>query len=288
MSVVPLFFGPKVNSQQFTTVTSFQTSTITSTEARNSTVTNWTEFGVPMPTNGVDKRDPCSYAALQILNITAGSTMRTVVYLSPWLIQRSLSFDLYLLSSQSFNEYQSRSDQNHELMCDPLSIPSISPFFQGKNQLAYAFNFTNSTGETEFRLLIVNTNRYDSIDVVVSVDVIVPYSVTKSQTLTYTRLENSEIPFATPSSVYSSTVQTSPWSGVPTSYLESLVVIVVLGAIAVSLCWGLISGRRARKSTEKEGIIKAKTEKGVQFCINCGSELQPESKFCHKCGSAQT
>jgi ribosomal protein L40E len=28
-------------------------------------------------------------------------------------------------------------------------------------------------------------------------------------------------------------------------------------------------------------------EKGTQFCINCGAELPPKSKFCNKCGSAQ-
>jgi rRNA maturation endonuclease Nob1 len=60
--------------------------------------------------------------------------------------------------------------------------------------------------------------------------------------------------------------------------IEYLVAIVLV-AMAVSFCWGFISGMRRRKP------IAAKE---LQFCINCGSKITPNSKFCDKCGSAQT
>ena len=84
----------------------------------------------------------------------------------------------------------------------------------------------------------------------------------------------------------SGTVTPNRTGAVP-SYIEYLAVIVVLGAIVVGSI--LISRKRARTpANARESISKMKDEKGVQFCINCGSKLQPESKFCNKCGSAQT
>jgi ribosomal protein L40E len=73
--------------------------------------------------------------------------------------------------------------------------------------------------------------------------------------------------------------QTSQAPVLPVSYF---VAIVVLAAIVVSFCWGLISGRRRMKPAAAIGGVE------VQFCINCGAKLPPESKFCNKCGSAQT
>jgi cyclomaltodextrinase len=86
----------------------------------------------------------------------------------------------------------------------------------------------------------------------------------------------------------SSTLQTSPGPGLAmSSFIEYFVVIVGLAAIAVGSI--LISRKRARMPTKaKESTSKMKAKKGVQFCINCGSKLQPESKFCDHCGPAQT
>jgi ribosomal protein L40E len=62
---------------------------------------------------------------------------------------------------------------------------------------------------------------------------------------------------------------------------------VVLGAIVVGSI--LISRKRARMpANARESISKMKAEKGVQFCINCGAELPGDSRFCNKCGSAQS
>jgi uncharacterized OB-fold protein len=64
--------------------------------------------------------------------------------------------------------------------------------------------------------------------------------------------------------------------------MEYLAVVLVLGAIAIGAIW--ISGKRTRLTA----AAKERPRRGVQFCINCGVELSPNSKFCIKCGSAQT
>jgi glycosidase len=109
---------------------------------------------------------------------------------------------------------------------------------------------------------------------------------TQTHTAAPTASQSSTTPIL--SSAYSSTLQTSPGPSLPiSSLIEYFVVIVVLAAIGVGSI--LISRKRARMPTKaKESTSKMKAEKGVKFCINCGSKLQPESKFCNKCGSAQT
>jgi hypothetical protein len=77
------------------------------------------------------------------------------------------------------------------------------------------------------------------------------------------------------------TAQT-PGLVLPMSYMEYLGAIVLLGAIAIGAI--LISGKRARIPA----AAKKRPSRGVQFCINCGVELPLDSKFCGKCGAAQT
>ena len=81
---------------------------------------------------------------------------------------------------------------------------------------------------------------------------------------------------------YYTTAQTSPGLVIPMNYMEYLEVIVLLAAIAIGAIW--ISLRRARI----RAAARQRPSGGVQFCINCGDELQPNSKFCGKCGAAQT
>jgi rRNA maturation endonuclease Nob1 len=50
----------------------------------------------------------------------------------------------------------------------------------------------------------------------------------------------------------------------------------------------LLSGKRARKPAAAKARGKVKAKKEVQFCINCGAELPRDSKFCNRCGSAQS
>ena len=97
-----------------------------------------------------------------------------------------------------------------------------------------------------------------------------------------TSASSTSLTVPTVTSTYYTTAQTSPPPVLPTSYIEYLVVIVVLG-VAVGAIMTL-----GRKPTAEERTAKATAKKGVQFCINCGAELPRDSKFCNKCGSAQS
>jgi len=113
-------------------------------------------------------------------------------------------------------------------------------------------------------------------------------AIVQTETHTATPSASQSITTTILSSAYSSTPQTSPGPGLPTSsFIEYFVVIVVLAAIAVGSI--LISRKRARMSPKaKASTSKMNAKKAVQFCINCGAELPDDSKFCNKCGSAQT
>jgi ribosomal protein L40E len=60
--------------------------------------------------------------------------------------------------------------------------------------------------------------------------------------------------------------------------LAVAVPVVVVGAAILHL----------RKRAKIPAAAKERPSRGVQFCINCGAELPPNSKFCNKCGSTQT
>jgi len=105
-------------------------------------------------------------------------------------------------------------------------------------------------------------------------------STTTTSMLLTTSSSTSGSPTPTPTEQKTSSAYNNATQSNGPASIEYLVGIV-LGAMAVSFCWGLISGSRKAKSRA------AIAEKGAQFCINCGTEIAPKSKFCHKCGSAQ-
>jgi hypothetical protein len=97
----------------------------------------------------------------------------------------------------------------------------------------------------------------------------------------------SQIIFGMTSTVISlqySTIQ--PALGGGSSYL----IILVVAALAVIIVAAIVmaSRRRAgrRVSIEPKGS-QAVTGIEKQFCVNCGAQLAPNSKFCTKCGTHQ-
>jgi ribosomal protein L40E len=85
------------------------------------------------------------------------------------------------------------------------------------------------------------------------------------------------------SSVHYSTVQTFP-EGItsPTSLIIIGLVVGILIVIAV-----LTIAKRRKRTVAAKTEKPSKDGKEKRFCINCGAELQPGSKFCNKCGSTQ-
>jgi ribosomal protein L40E len=85
------------------------------------------------------------------------------------------------------------------------------------------------------------------------------------------------------SSVYYSTIQTFP--GGSTFYLVVLAV-VFLAALVVAFVVRASRRKATTPAATTPRMEALKQEK--QFCVNCGAELALGSKFCNKCGSAQT
>jgi hypothetical protein len=83
----------------------------------------------------------------------------------------------------------------------------------------------------------------------------------------------------TMSSIYYSTVQ-NPLEGI-TSPFSLIIIGVIVGVIGVAAAVA-ITKRSKTRETRRPSKPSSKT-----FCMNCGAELPPNSKFCNKCGSAQ-
>jgi ribosomal protein L40E len=278
LSAIALLLTPTVNSQSYTTITSWttETSQVTSTSystfavgttTQTSTATNivMNEYSFTLPALSARA---CYYADVSG-SFHAGDKLDGKVVASSVM-------DFYVMSSAQFQPFShGRCDQQYPALVTARNVIS-----------SYSLNWTVPVDGTYYFVFFNHASWGSGTNQVVG-SFSLENSESQSSTLTLTGWSTASnlITFAmtmTASSVYSSTVQTFPWSNLPTNYIEYLVVIVVLAAIALGAIF--ISGKRARKPT----AAKAKAEKGVQFCINCGAELPPRSKFCNKCGSAQS
>jgi hypothetical protein len=225
---------------------------------------------MPMPSQGYS----CTWAALHILKIKTGYTLSMGIAIDLLLLPHAMPFDLYLLSSQDFDLFHQSPSSLPTNNCDIQSISSIHPFFQGRDQSAYMFNFTSPIDD-DYQLLIVNRNIYAAIAVTVYMDVIIPYSVTNTKTRTYSVLQTTEI------------LQTSetlvPVPSPNASWLLPVVVVVVVVVLLL-----VVVGFFATRLGKKRGQVKL-TEfvSKTPTCVKCGATLPPDSNFCSKCGSAQ-
>jgi len=79
-------------------------------------------------------------------------------------------------------------------------------------------------------------------------------------------------------------------------WLLPVLVVAIAGIVTfmvVAYAWPRIhSGTTEPKVTApkptKSVVQTAEKAAGKQFCLNCGAELPPKSKFCNKCGSIQS
>jgi hypothetical protein len=278
LPAIALLLTPSVSSQSYTTITSWttETSQVTSstystfavaTTTLTSTVTNTYNYSFTIPALSARA---CHYNYIAFANLTAGDRLVGQVVTSSVM-------DFYVMSSAQFQGFHGPCNKQYPALVTANNVvSSYSLDWVVPADGTYYFVFFNYASWGQGTNQVVGS---------FSLEFLVPVSYPYSRYTTMTHL----ITFAiteTAGSMYSSTVQTSPWSSLPMTYIEYLVVIVVLGAIAVGAI--LLSGKRARKPAAAKARGKVKAKKEVQFCINCGAELPRDSKFCNRCGSAQS
>jgi ribosomal protein L40E len=265
LSLIPLLSAPIVIGQNVTTVTntSYSYYSVTSYVTSTSSLFVSNQFTVP---------GHCYYLDYAF---NASGLKGTEIFGG---VLTSSKMDFYIMTKNQFSDLTSA--RGHTCQ----SIPATGLVVAKGVTSAYDIDWVVPPNEGTYYFVFLNPY---ALDAAVQFALWTQAQVTELAQAT-SLIVWTETRTATPTATqYSSTLSTSPGLVRPASYIEYLVVIVVLGAIVVGAI--LISGRGAkRRVAPKEKTIKAKAKKGVQFCINCGAELPRDSKFCNKCGSAQT
>ncbi len=71
-----------------------------------------------------------------------------------------------------------------------------------------------------------------------------------------------------------------------TSFMSIEPLYIIIGVVAIGGIIGAIAVARRGSKTPKPSKQKTTKEKEtLEFCIQCGTELSPETKFCGKCGT---
>ncbi len=164
-----------------------------------------------------------------------------------------------------------------------------------KEGQSFQFQWTVSDVQAYY-LVLVNTN---SAQITATVTA---YIITTSPGQSYTPTSQTYNPASTP---YSSATQTPTASATNTPpgigplalpfdpmYLAVALSVAVLAAL---LIWQLHSSRRPKHGYQDTAHPRTEQTTQVsrggfqkQFCLNCGRQIPPGSRFCGKCGAAQT
>jgi ribosomal protein L40E len=276
LSVFLLLLTSPVGSQSLTTVTSWTTATgeVTSTSyttfaAGTTSITSVTtsiysnSFTLPAELPRI-----CYFSYVNVTSLKAGERLVGKVVVD-------YPLDFYVMSKAQFSQLpRSHCDEEHPALLKASSVKSYTLDWvvpsDGNYYLVF-FSYNPSfpqpkiTGSLTLQFaesqLIVSTLYTTSSDAVVS-------ATTK-----------------TVSSEYYSTVQEA--LGGSTSYLMLLAIVVVAALIVGAFVMASRRKKPKSVSAEQKGSQAAvRAEK--QFCVNCDAQLALGSKFCNKCGSAQT
>jgi hypothetical protein len=190
-----------------------------------------------------------------------------------------------ILNSVQYNQYITGPGWRGAI-CKFTAQSVLSP---GTRITQYSFNWTVPNSDT-YCFVFFNPN---DVNVQITFDVWTIVVSTISSTSTRqssTRLTPSTQASVTQGNQPAQQAQPSASNLPPVVLLVAAVIIigiVIVGALVVS-------GRRAGKAQDR-GVVRPEVtqmprqvEEGTQFCINCGAKLPPKSKFCNKCGTAQT
>jgi ribosomal protein L40E len=285
--VVPLFLVPKVNSQQFTTLTSYSTTTHATTAISFSTIYS---SSVSSATFTISTGLTVSPPSLQYCGV-----YDKIIIIPPSEAaggNNQLHFSFTSTKTVDFMLFASMYDELDWEMSKPgCDIGKVANVVVRQHAVtSYSYDWTPPNGVvTNPVIVFLYTQKGPAGTANISVTYQIRYgkTVTSSETLTLFAFLT-----RTSTSTFRTTTQLPFYESNPV--LLGVIIVIVLGIVILGAL--LISGLRAGKRAAAEERRRTRTratettrqaEKGTQFCINCSAELPAKSKFCNKCGSSQ-
>ena len=269
IALLSLFSVTNVQSQAATMFTSYETSTspVTSTSVGYVTVgTVYSTSQVLLFSGPFTLNSPPSGCWVEHFPLTAVGGQVLAINISS---DRAISF--YFMTENSYTEWSAKN--KCAVAVDTLVAREGILSFQ--NNVAIPYNST-------FEFLFLNFNKAESA----TVEFDVGYAgQSASTTIASTILAFTSQTFTSQTILTYSTTSTQSASASSLSsfasfvpYLVGIFVIAIIGIVALLYFRGGI--RKAKKAE--------KLTSGKNFCIECGNELTPKSKFCNNCGTKQS
>jgi hypothetical protein len=284
-SIIPVLLSPQTFGQAYTTVTTqmttvnfvtnvnTQTIPISSYEVTTTEQTVlseiWTQSGVGVHYCWITYYD---------FEAEAGQTVTGTI-----IADQHDTLAVYLLSDQQYATWS----KAHPNYCNPADNNVDVLWYAGSNSRVTQANVQYIVKESGKYWFLVET--YSSKEVVITLNLSTQYGQTTTMVLYSTLFSTAVYPFTqTATSVMTQQLPQSPLNFGSSGMLMPATGIVIVILLALI---GYIALRRRKGGGMTRGKLSAtpETPKSVdQFCISCGSKLSQGSKFCNRCGTAQT
>jgi hypothetical protein len=273
LSVTILALTPMAGSQSITTITSLTTATRQTTSTSYSTAAVGTTTATSTVTSAI--------FSLTTLTVDAAKPRTCYIRSFPydglageklqgkWTSNYVINF--YVMSESNFAKYKYCGEPGSTYVTVEMATSySLSWVVPANERLRFIFeNYATgsdlaSARTVSFELYLVGQQSSTSM----------LYSTTSAQLILKSTV--------TLTSVSYSTIH-SPLEGI-TSPAPLAAIGVIVGILIVIALVTIPKRQKRAAGTKKPSDVPT----GKSFCINCGAELQTNSKFCNKCGSAQT
>jgi hypothetical protein len=274
LSAVLLLLTSTVGSQSLTTITSWTTATggVTSTSYRTFAVATTSITSMSTSTSMYSFAMPAVQPRHCYYDYTLGtfSTGERLVGQAA----SSIPIDFFVMSKDQYNDFSHGTcDQEYSAYVKSSAVTSYSLNWVVPSDGDYYFVFFNNPAGSQ------GTSKATG-----SFSLQLTYSQLVTSTI-YSKAGTTiqSVTTRTMSSLYYSTVGSSLGG------ITSPVSLVVIGVVAVILVViAVVAIRKRQKRPVATETKPSEVSKEKRFCINCGAELPTYSKFCNKCGSAQS